>query len=288
MPNTALLVGINYVGTSHELSGCANDVRRVNALLKKNQFKSKDITIVSDDYAEDPFALEPSRNNILDQLKQRVRNAKHGDIVFFHYSGHGTYTYDRGRDEADGRDEALCPTVGRNIKDDDLKKIIDELPVGAKFFGLIDCCHSGSMFDLEHNLGARETTKPNKTKHGYTVMISGCQDNQTSMDAWINGRYQGAMTASFMQMVEQYKGLRRIFDICFSNSKREMRDLRTNMFDWLTDSEFVQKPNIAFEGLLPPPILEAYRVSRYNLRQTPAREERAYKEVEFEYRRLGM
>lgn len=62
-------------------------------------------------------------------------------------------------------------------------------------------------FDLESLKRVRKTQPRNGGKHerqhpflidtveqGDAVLISGCQENQTSADAWIQGRYQGALT----------------------------------------------------------------------------------------------
>jgi len=39
---------------------------------------------------------------------------------------------------------------------------------------------------------------------GDAILISGCQDNQTSADAWMNKRYQGAMTFSLATVLAKY------------------------------------------------------------------------------------
>ena len=38
-----------------------------------------------------------------------VRGAQPNDSLFFHYSGHGSQTYDSDGDEVDGNDETICP-----------------------------------------------------------------------------------------------------------------------------------------------------------------------------------
>ena len=44
--------------------------------------------------------------------------------MFFYYSGHGSYTYDRNNDETDGRDEMLVSSDLQAVLDDELKSII--------------------------------------------------------------------------------------------------------------------------------------------------------------------
>lgn len=47
-------------------------------------------------------------------------------------------------DEADGKDEAICPTDMHVITDDDLKAILEPLKSqpGVRFTMIADCCHS--------------------------------------------------------------------------------------------------------------------------------------------------
>jgi len=172
MTKKALLIGINYLNTKNELQGCVNDIKGVEKLLSANSYK--DITIISDNYAKAKYT--PSRANILAEIKYLINTATSGDELFLHYSGHGTYTRDLNADEPDGRDEAICPTTGDVITDDELKKIIQKLPVGVKLVSLMDCCHSASILDLKNNVDKPSTKLSTEIPHGYTVMISGCQD----------------------------------------------------------------------------------------------------------------
>lgn len=81
------------------------------------------------------------------------------------------------------------------------------------------------------------------------------------------------MTAAFLKMVEEYKGLKNILDILLSNSKTRMTSFLNKMHTWVENNEFPQRPNIAFEGSLPSitPMLTGLQVGRYNLRATPSR-----------------
>ncbi|MCS5709943.1 caspase family protein [Candidatus Berkiella aquae] len=283
MAKKALLIGINYIGTSNRLNGCANDMLAMRQELQKNGYT--DITLISDDYARANYT--PSRENILAQLRKIVDNAQPGDEIFFHYSGHGSYTRDLNADEPDGRDETICAISDgeiTDITDDELKKILQNLPYGVKLAAIMDCCHSASVFDLKNNIDKPTTKITTERPHGYTVMLSGCQDNQTSADAFLSGKYQGAMTASFLAEVKK-NGFKSVLDTLYSNSRSQLTKLRTSLYSWLRTNSFVQKPDISYEGLLPKsvPVLPSYRAaqSRYPLRQTQARQEREhqYKEM---------
>jgi hypothetical protein len=80
-----------------------------------------------------------------------VRSSQPGDLLVFHYSGHGSQKPDQNGDEADGLDETICPldyeTKGM-ITDDRLAEIVKSLPADRTLFAVLDCCHSGSGLDL--------------------------------------------------------------------------------------------------------------------------------------------
>jgi len=77
-----------------------------------------------------------------------LKGSKAGDVLYLHYSGHGANVPDADGDEADRRDEILCPTNldwKDPITDDWLRKTIDQyLAKGVNLTIVMDCCHSGS------------------------------------------------------------------------------------------------------------------------------------------------
>jgi hypothetical protein len=279
MANYALLTGVDYEGTENELYGCANDIKNMAAVLKQNNFASENIRMMSDD-ASVPNAIYPNKKNILAELKALIAKAKTGDTIFWHYSGHGTYDRDSrlNSDEIDGKDEAIC-ALDANIKDDELYEIIKTVKKDVKFFAIMDCCHSGSMFDLFNNLDSQKSKRGNNPAHGYTVMLSGCQDSQTSADADVDndGSNEGALTSSFFNQVNK-KGFWSVVDTLFSNSLSKMKTLRNDMYTWLQKEGFSQKPNISFEGTLPS-VLTAFNKGGYSLRRTSNRSAENYEEV---------
>lgn len=78
----ALLVGINAY-SRQPLSGCLTDVALQRELLiHRYGFKSTDIVELRDQAA--------TRRGIIDAFEQHlIQQAKPGDVVVFHYSGHG-------------------------------------------------------------------------------------------------------------------------------------------------------------------------------------------------------
>jgi hypothetical protein len=95
----ALLVGINaYSGKIPALKGCLTDLEMQYMLLvHRFGFKPEDIKIVADKWL--PFMkerpLEPTRQNILEAFEHHLINQeKSGDVVLFHFSGHGSQVED--------------------------------------------------------------------------------------------------------------------------------------------------------------------------------------------------
>lgn len=153
----ALLIGINYVGQSGELSGCHNDVLNMVEYLKDvHGFEDESITLLMDDGEN----TAPTKKNIANAYRKLTRDAEAGDCVYLHYSGHGVRVTDRDGDEEDGKDECLVPVDYQTkgiITDDALVKIlVKPLKAGVFVTSLMDCCHSGTILDLPYSFTAGE------------------------------------------------------------------------------------------------------------------------------------
>lgn len=101
MAKSALLIGINrYQIPGNDLRGCVNDVKMIQAVLKKYYgFKLADITTLLDDQA--------TTKAIRAGIQNLIKSAKAGDVLYLHFSGHGSNVPDKNGDEADNRDEIL-------------------------------------------------------------------------------------------------------------------------------------------------------------------------------------
>lgn len=199
----ALLIGINYINTPYALSGCIDDANRMKDLLTQHGFNSFQILT-------DSTSLKPTKQNILNELKNMIINAQAGDILFFYFSGHGSYTYDRNSDETDGKDEMIVSSDLQGVLDDELKTILsNHMKREVTIVGLFDSCHSGTMFDLKFNyLDSNNYDKYTENDrvsecNGNVIMISGCMDAQTSAEAQIDNKAQGAMTWSFIESINK-------------------------------------------------------------------------------------
>lgn len=152
----ALMVGINYPGSSCPLNGCHNDVETMSRYLSKQGYAAGDMTILMDDGR----AEKPTKAAMEAGMKWLVQGAAQGDSLFFHYSGHGAQQRDTSGDEADGMDEALCPadfeTAGLLSDDDIYCYLVGGLAEGVRLTCVLDCCHSGTILDLPYSFKADE------------------------------------------------------------------------------------------------------------------------------------
>ena len=168
-----LFVGINaYSEGISPLKGCVNDAMKMReAMMTKFGFKAADTMLLTDAAA--------TRDGILTNLKKYQALAGAGDILVFHYSGHGTLfpdAYSEVKDETkliymeapnragqmeviyerDKYDSALVPFDARSrtsgkpwrnlILDDELYTIFSAVTrKGAQVVLISDSCHSGSI-----------------------------------------------------------------------------------------------------------------------------------------------
>lgn len=203
----AVCVGINYVG-QNALRGCVNDANDWAAELRKRSF---DVTTLLDRQA--------TKAGILSALGSVIASASKflDAVVVVTYSGHGSHVPDHEGDEPDGEDECWIPWDHESngvILDDDLGRILDAVQPHVRVVVVSDSCHSGSMsrdvetesrflppdvvFPEGWQTPARAPWSRWRDRAGDSgppaVLLSGCQDDETSADARINGRYCGAMS----------------------------------------------------------------------------------------------
>ena len=108
MAKRAVLVGCNYPGTKAELRGCVNDVWNMHkSLVDRFGFSKNDITVLID--TDDNYG-SPTGANVRQALQDLISQAQPGDILFFHYSGHGTRVpADADENDETGYDECIVP-----------------------------------------------------------------------------------------------------------------------------------------------------------------------------------
>jgi hypothetical protein len=233
--SSALIVGINYVGTEYELNGCINDANNMrNFTLERG---CDNLIMMTDN---DRF--RPTKQNILICLTNLIKKSKPGDIVFFYYSGHGSNIRDNNGDEKDGLDEVLVSIDFESISDDELNKLIQKnIKHDVSLFIMCDCCHSGTMFDLKYNYNEDSTLTKDIDISGNVYYISGCRDSQTSMETFINTQTQGLLTNCFLSVMKETPTL--VWNELINSLRMKLREKNYIQLPQLSTSHLVDIKN---------------------------------------------
>jgi hypothetical protein len=240
----ALLVGINKYPTS-PLNGCVNDIADMAEFLhEKCGFPMDSIRLITDERA--------TKAAIFQRMTWLLNGLRAGDRVVFHFSGHGVQVPTRNaQQEVDKLDEAICPydfdwTEAHMIKDNEFNTIFSAIPKGVNFVWISDSCHSGDLWrdftrpdirvktmippvDINWRLQTALRKKVpvgtiNKTsKRLNLVLISGCKDHQTSADALINKRYNGALTYYLLKNLRKASGMKISLTTLIRNVTADLR-----------------------------------------------------------------
>jgi hypothetical protein len=258
----ALLVGINYPGTAAELRGCVNDVLLMQDIITK-QYQFDEVKVVTDNDA--------TTSRILRELDILVNNAKPGDYLYFHFSGHGVQMPSTVGAE-DGLDECICPSDFNwrqlMIRDHQMKKIFDRVPRGANFLVILDSCHSGHSLNQDNQyqpfglarmmgmedtprtfpgmpdhireeiekrrkgVGARSIQSLDRSVNLVGLLLATSQSHQTAADAWISGRWIGAGTHHIAECLARY------------DYKVDYKTLVDEINTTLMQSRFSQRPEL--------------------------------------------
>lgn len=180
----ALLVGINQY-SSQPLEGCLNDVElQRNLLIHRFKFNPKDILVLTDSAA--------TRQGILTAFEEHlIKQAKPGDVVVYHFSGHGSRIFDpnpivvapnqQGLNgtfvPVDGKLPAGYPEVGGTVQDimgHTLFLLMSALKT-ENVTVVLDSCFSG---------GATRESRVRSRDGGKKVLVSA--DEKTFQQKWLS------------------------------------------------------------------------------------------------------
>ena len=158
-----LVIAYDYIDsgdyTPEESSGCGPltctaDAMRLVELARK--CGCPDISLMMDKpemEGGDGWLGWPTAERVKEVFHEIAGRCKPGDTFFFYFSGHGTQSDGRSKNEADGKNEELCLCAPDGsydpLVDDDLAALIQLLPEGVRCLSVCDCCHSATMADLD-------------------------------------------------------------------------------------------------------------------------------------------
>lgn len=253
----ALVIGCSYKDNTQGipvLNGTIDDAQNMVNLLLKFGYN---VTFMNDNNVKSS-SLYPTRANIQNTFATLLQNTQSGDDVVIFYAGHGTQILssimkigdkliDTSQYNSDGEDEAIVPVdvaynAQKQLNKDTL--IIDETfrywlqqygKKGVRIFLMFDCCHSGTMCDLQYSYScpdniadigvpcntisvndiktklAKEETVgvPDDSKILATVItLSACKDSEVSWEEYVQWgdlagkESQGLLTSSFIYNVQ--------------------------------------------------------------------------------------
>ena len=131
-----------------------NDVVNIKKFFETNYDIDETMVLTDDRRTEPSTDYLPTRKNIIAGFKWLVRNAKAGDSLLLHYSGHGGKVKNTDGTEASGYDQTVIPLdyekAGHIIDDDVHDMLCKDLPKGVRLTAIFDCCHSESIMDLPY------------------------------------------------------------------------------------------------------------------------------------------
>lgn len=145
------------------------------------------------------FFLHNSTPHIFKGWLRFILKNVQNDLTIF-YTGHGASIEDTSGDEDDGFDEVMVFDDGY-VVDDDLSKYLIRYAHGTKILLLTDCCHSGTMWDLDSNHLGKKPLPPN------IISISSAKDSQTAKQTKMNQRDQGIFSFYFWKILKQNPNL---------------------------------------------------------------------------------
>ena len=207
----------HYNGWSGKLNACEADANDMQRIASDNKFETTKL-----------LTKQATADAVKKAISDAAGKLEKGDILFLTNSSHGGQVPDTNGDEPDSRDETWV-TYDRQLVDDELYDLYSQFAAGTRIFVLSDSCHSGTvnrdifdaavpsvveadMIDTEKPLTkdlprdvAEATYEHNKELYddiqksypaaekaeigASVLLISGCQDNQLSMDGSKNGLF---------------------------------------------------------------------------------------------------
>ena len=216
MSKKALLIGIDYFSdASSQLHGCINDIINMRGMLiDAYNYLPSNIVMLRDD--SNYSTMQPTRINILNNLKLLANQSSGLSEIWIHYSGHGSQIKDNIPNINTIRpvlDDVLIPVDYKTsglIKDLEIFEIVKTIKCRCVI--LFDSCNSGTITNLPWVFNYVSPTQYNRTMiNNMTIanpnifVFSGCRDNQTSSDITDSGgnTHYGAFTNAFLEALRK-------------------------------------------------------------------------------------
>jgi metacaspase-1 len=217
-------VGLNTVDPDHydgwdgALNACEFDANDMRSLAESKGFEAS--TLLTKDATADAVTAA---------IEKAAKELGSGDLLFMTYSGHGGQVPDRNNEDEKDRSDETWVLYDRQLVDDELYALWGTFQPGVRIFLLSDSCHSGTVSrnidaDVPDVVATAESAAKQSPRYralprdkmiatyrahasdydeiqracptsekvdiGATVLlISGCQDDQLSLDGFSNGLF---------------------------------------------------------------------------------------------------
>jgi hypothetical protein len=220
----SLHVGLNRVDPAHyqgwdgALTACEFDANDMRAIAESQGFEARSL-----------LTAEATSDAVLTAIERAAGELDRGDLFLCTYSGHGGQVPDRNGEGEEDRSDETWVAHDRQIVDDELYAQWGRFAPGVRIFVLSDSCHSGTvvrdieaevpdpvstrqkaaagspryramprdvmiatyranakLYDaIQERLPGAEGADPAAT----VLLISGCRDDQLSLDGFSNGLF---------------------------------------------------------------------------------------------------
>jgi hypothetical protein len=216
-------LGLNSVDPAHyngwdgQLNACEQDANDMQRIAEAKGFES---TLL--------LTKEATAEPVSEEIRRAASELGSGDMLFLTYSGHGGQVPDTNGDEKGDAQDETWVLYDRQLVDDELYALWAGFKPGVRIFVLSDSCHSGSVTrdlfnalipqivekgmieeaprtkdlprdvqeatyraneELYRQVQSSHTDGEDVDVPASILLISGCQDNQLSLDGDVNGLF---------------------------------------------------------------------------------------------------
>lgn len=220
----SLHIGLNRVDPAHyqgwdgELAACEFDANDMRAIAESQGFESRSL-----------LTQEATSEAVLSAIEVAAGELGQGDLFLCTYSGHGGQVPDGNDEDEEDRSDETWVAYDRQVVDDELYDLWSRFAPGVRIAVLSDSCHSGTvtrgiqaevpdpvstrekasaespryramprdvivatyranakLYDaIQERMGGTEQADPAAT----VLLVSGCRDDQLSLDGFSNGLF---------------------------------------------------------------------------------------------------
>lgn len=193
-----LIVALNYEYVPSARLTCWKDAVTMHHIAERAGVQ--DIVVVTDKKGVGSPNF-PTRSVVLKKIREVGGRCKPGDWFVWFWAGHGVNVPDYEGDEASGMDQAFVTPDERGrltesavLIDDEFAMALDAfVPLGVRILCICDCCHSGSICDIDSFNYRHEI-----------YQISASQDMQEAEDIGKGGVLSTALRRAVRQLSVGY------------------------------------------------------------------------------------